>query len=84
MAPQRIRGVPEDSKFDMPSTREKLTAAALPSGTGKSRRTASSTVVASGNLKDVTIAHATIEEPVRQQGESDTSGGVRYLHSLLL
>ena len=84
MAPQRTRGVPEDSKFDGSSTREKPAAAALLSGSGKGRRAASSAIVASSNLKDVTIAHATVEEPVGQQSGSDTTGGVRRLHSSLL
>ncbi|KAL9122782.1 MAG: hypothetical protein Q9187_000661 [Circinaria calcarea] len=83
MAPPKTRGVPEDSKFDVSSAREKPTAGALLSGTGKGRRTANSTVVASSTLKDVTTAHATVEEPVGQQSGSEATGGAyRHTHRL--
>ena len=55
MAPQRFRGLQEESRSESPSTREKQLGA-MPSGVSKTRRQQGSAVVVGSNLKDVTAA----------------------------
>lgn len=55
MAPQRFRGLQEDSRSESSSTREKQLGATA-SGVSKTRRQQGSAVVIGSNLKDVTAA----------------------------
>ncbi|MCJ1255483.1 hypothetical protein MMC24_003299 [Lignoscripta atroalba] len=77
MAPQKIRGAPEDSRFETSSTKEKQQlAVSLLSTTTKARRTVSAAVAAGSNLKDVTAAAPTASEGLNgQQGSPELIGG---------
>ena len=55
MAPQRFRGLQEDSRSESSGTREKQLGA-MASGVSKTRRQQGSAVVVGSNLKDVTAA----------------------------
>ena len=82
MAPQKIRGAPEDSRFETSSTKEKQQlAVSLLSTTTKARRTVSAAVAAGSNLKDVTAAAPTASEGLNgQQGSPELIGGVCHNH----
>ena len=72
MAPSRVRGLGEDSRFEASCTREKQVGGSVAS---KGRRNGNSTVLIGSTLKDVTIA-STAAASTQQVGQ-DGSGGVR-------
>ena len=70
MAPQRFRGVPDDSRSESSSTREKQNGG-IQSGISKVRRYAAATAAASSSLKDVTLAPASAT--IQQNGQDGPS-----------
>ena len=69
MAPQRFRGLQEDSRSESSSTREKQLGT-IASGVSKTRRQQGSAVVTGSNLKDVTAAPGSV---AFQQNGQDNS-----------
>ena len=76
MAPQRIRGVPDDSRSEASSTKDKQVGAASVPTAVKGRRTAIPGSAAGSNLKDVTTAPAAATPSNGIIGAPDAVGGV--------
>jgi len=72
MAPQRFRGIQDDSRSESSSTREKQ-AGGTQSGVSKVRRYAAATTGGGSNLKDVTLASTSV---IAQHIEQDSLGTV--------
>jgi len=69
MAPQRFRGIQEDSRSESSGTRERQ-AGGLLSGISKVRRYAAATTGGGTNLKDVTLATTSvIAQHIGQDGQ---------------
>lgn len=72
MAPHRFRGIQEDSRSESSSTREKQ-AGVLLSGISKVRRYAAAPAGSGSNLRDVTLATASV---IAQHNGQDGQGTV--------
>ena len=78
MAPQRFRGLHEDSRSESSSTREKQLGP-VSSGISKARRYQSSGLNGGSNLKDVTIA-ASSSATVQHSGPESLSTAEKACH----
>ena len=83
MAPQRIRGVPDDSRSEASSTKDKQVGAASIPTAVKGRRIPIPSGASGSNLKDVTTAPAAATASNGIPGAPDAAGGVREMPSYL-
>ncbi|SLM40804.1 like protein mitochondrial [Lasallia pustulata] len=78
MAPQRIRAIPEDSRSEASSTKDKQVGAASIPTAVKGRRTAILNGASGSNLRDVTAAPVAATPSNGMTGAPDTAGGINW------